>query len=81
MSKAGSAFGAMLTTGLGAAGLGLYSLFAIGGLYWLWMAIQFKSFWMFAVGLFPLTAIFAAPVGGYSLIFGPPDWLLHLFAR
>jgi hypothetical protein len=81
MSKAGSAFETMLMAGLGAAGLGLAVLMPLGGLYWLWMAIQYKSFWMFAVGLFPLTAIFAAPIGGYSLIFGPPDWVLHLFLR
>lgn len=57
----------------------IYGLLAIGGFYWLWMAIQLGSFWMFIVGVFPLSFLVTVPVGAYSLIFGMPDWVISFF--
>ena len=57
----------------------IYGLFAVGGVYWLWMAIQLGSFWMFVVGLFPLSFLVSVPVGAYSLVFGMPDWVISFF--
>lgn len=53
--------------------------FVLGDLYWLWMAIQLGSFGMFVVGMFPVTAILAAPIGAWSLLFGTPSWVIALF--
>lgn len=36
---------------------------SIGGLYWLWVAIQIGSFAMFVVGVVPPLYIVTAPVG------------------
>lgn len=64
----------------GTFGIIFWILFSIGGIYWLWMAIQLGSFFMFFVGLFPITAVFlASPVGAWSLLFGAPDWVLNFF--
>ena len=57
----------------------IYGLSAVGGLYWLWMAIKISSFWMFIVGLFPLSFLVTVPVGAYSLVFGMPDWVISFF--
>lgn len=57
----------------------LYLAIPIGDLYWLWMSIQLGSFWMFVVGLMPPFFIIAAPIGLWSLIFGPPQWVLRMF--
>lgn len=57
----------------------LYGLLGIGGLYWLWMAIQLGSFGMFAIGIFPLAFLVTVPVGAYSLVFGMPDWVISFF--
>lgn len=55
-------------------------LVGVGGLYWLWLAIQLGSFWMFAIGLFPITGLLVAtPLGAWSLLFGAPDWIVNLF--
>jgi hypothetical protein len=71
------------TSVFGAAGgivmFGLMFLMPIGGLYWLWMAIQLGSFWMFAIGLLGPTILFTAPIGAYSLVFGIPAWVLSTF--
>lgn len=75
MNKAGELFEFLL----GAALFGLYGLVSIGGIYWLWMSFQFGSFVMFLVGLVPFFWIVTGPVGGYSLLFGPPDWLSSMF--
>ncbi|PJE78254.1 hypothetical protein CI610_02816 [invertebrate metagenome] len=56
-----------------------YILLGIGGIYWLWLAIQLKSFAMFLVGVFPLSFIVTIPVGAYSLVFGTPEWVLSWF--
>ncbi len=63
----------------GAAIVLLMPALGIGGLYWLWLSIQFGSFVMFALGLLGPVAIITAPIGFYSLLFGPPAWLLALF--
>jgi hypothetical protein len=51
----------------------------IGELYWLWMAIQLGSFWMFALGLLGPLILVWSPIGLYSLIFGTPQWVLSTF--
>lgn len=57
-----------------------YALVAVGGIYWLWIAIQIGSFGMFLIGLFPITAIFVAtPVGAWSILFGVPGWVFDVF--
>ena len=57
-----------------------FVLMTVGDLYWLWMSLKFGGFVMFALGLFPPTAIFfAAPVGAWSLVFGVPRWLANTF--
>ena len=67
------------TTVLSFLGMGLLLLFPLGGLYWLWMSFKIGSFWMFALGMFPLTMIPAAIVGAYGLIFGMPSWVYNWF--
>ena len=58
-----------------------FGLFAVGGLYWFWMAIQIGSFLMFVIGFFPPTSLLlAAPIGAWSLLFGVPDWIFTWFA-
>jgi len=67
---------------VGVAGVGLVigmMLLMVGGLYWLWMAIQFGSFGMFVLGLIPPFYIFTGPIGAWSLIFGPPSWVVDWF--
>lgn len=59
--------------------VGFWILLALGDLYWLWMAIQIGSFWMFVIGLIPPCFIVTGPVGAWSLLFDPPDWVLSTF--
>lgn len=54
-------------------------LLLIGDIYWLWMSIHIGSFWMFFLGIFPLTALFSAPMGIWSLVFGVPEWVWSFF--
>jgi hypothetical protein len=67
---------------LGVAGAATYAVLAIGALpgwaYWMWMAIQFHSFGMFLFGLLGPCAFVASTIGLWYLIFGIPEWLLHL---
>lgn len=64
----------------GTLGIFLWGLVAIGSLYWLWIAIQIGSFFMFVIGVFPITTILIAmPVGAWSLLFGVPDWVISVF--
>jgi hypothetical protein len=60
-------------------GMAMSLLFSIGGIYWLWMAIQLGSFWMFFWGVFPFTMVITVPVGSYSFIFGMPEWVAKMF--
>ena len=59
-------------------GFGSLFVFVIGDIYWLWIAIQIGSFWMFLVGFTPLFVI-TGPIGAYSLLFGVPNWVFNLF--
>ncbi len=59
--------------------MALMFLYSIGGLYWLWIAIQLGSFGAFVLGIFPPSAIFTAGVGAYALVFGTPDWVFEMF--
>ncbi len=54
-------------------------LWAIGIIYWQWMAVQIGSFLMFFIGLFPPFLLLTGPIGGWSFLFGPPDWLINFF--
>lgn len=54
-------------------------LIPLGGLYWIWMAIQLGSFVMFILGVLGPAVIITAPIGAYSLIFGMPDWIRAVF--
>jgi len=76
MSKFSNALG----SGLGVLATAVFMLFPIGELYWIWMSFKIGSFWMFVLGLFPLTMIPTAIVGVYSLIFGMPDWVFRWFS-
>ncbi len=71
----------ILGSGFAVAFYALYMLIGIGGIYWLWLAIQIKSFTMFILGIFPLSFIFTAPVGAYSLVFGMPNWIQNWLDR
>ena len=67
----------------GAAGVVIMIIFffsySIGGLYWLWIAIQLGSFWMFVLGIAGPTVVFTGPIGAYALIFGTPIWIFNTF--
>lgn len=60
-------------------GIALSLFWVVGEIYWLWVAIQIKSFSMFVVGIIPPALPITASVGAYSLIFGTPNWVLALF--
>ena len=53
--------------------------YSIGTIYWMWIAIQVGSFWMFVLGFMPPTMVFTGLIGGYSMIFGTPDWVFNMF--
>ncbi len=72
-------FLAIIGSGFGLALYAIYMLLFIGEVYWLWIAIQLKSFKMFFVGIFPLFYIVTAPVGAYSLVFHTPQWVISWF--
>jgi len=63
----------------GIVGLIVFVSYTVGSIYWLWLSIQLGSFWMFFIGIAGPTIIFSGSVGAYSLIFGPPDWLINTF--
>lgn len=50
-----------------------------GIVYWLWVAYQVGSFWMFVIGLVPAAFPVTGTVGAYSLAFGVPGWVFRLF--
>lgn len=68
-----------LDTALGFVLMPLFFLIPVGSLYWIWMAIQLGSFGMFVIGIVPPAALFTAPIGLYSLLFGAPQWLMRMF--
>lgn len=57
----------------------MFVLLPIGELYWFWMAIQMGSFGMVVFGIIPPFFIVAAPVGTWSMFFGPPTWVINWF--
>jgi hypothetical protein len=57
----------------------LYFSIFIGPIYWLWMAIQLGSFFMFFLGLFPLAWPLTVTVGAWSFLFGMPEWVASWF--
>ena len=59
--------------------MAVLGLLSLGGLYWLWIAVQLGSFSMFVIGVFPLCYIVTAPVGAYSILFGVPNWVFATF--
>lgn len=79
LNDVGAGFLSVLGSGVQLTFFGLYMLLGIGGLYWLWLAIQLKSFLMFVVGIFPLSFFITAPVGAYALIFETPTWVINWF--
>ena len=79
LNDVGAGFLVVLGSGVQLAFFGFYMLFGIGGLYWLWLAIQLKSFLMFVVGIFPLSFFITAPVGAYALVFETPTWVVNWF--
>ena len=54
-------------------------LYSIGSIYWLWIAIKIGSFMMFVCGFIPPFCIFTGFIGGYSILFGVPDWVFNTF--
>jgi hypothetical protein len=74
-----SSFLVVIGSGASIAIYGCFMLLGVGGLYWLWLAVQLKSFGMFVIGMFPLAYIVTAPVGAYSLVFGTPVWVYNVF--
>ncbi|MDW6003968.1 hypothetical protein [Vibrio mangrovi] len=79
LSDVGSGFLIVIGSGIQLGFFAIYLLLGIGGIYWLWVAIQLKSFMMFLIGIFPLFLIVTAPVGAYSLVFDTPEWILNWF--
>lgn len=72
LKNLGSGLGGALVMGLG-------MLLVLGDLYWLYTSIQVGSFVMFALGLLGPLALITGLIGGVSLIFGWPEWLMALF--
>ena len=54
-------------------------LLAIGGIYWLWLAIQMKSVSMFLFGCLPPLWLVTGPAGVYALIINTPRWVYEMF--
>lgn len=63
---------------LSAIGYMLVFVLFVGDIYWFWLAWQFGSFWMFALGVTPLTPA-TAVIGAYAFVFGTPDWVVNFF--
>ncbi|MEK1975940.1 maltose ABC transporter permease [Vibrio parahaemolyticus] len=59
--------------------MSLYLLLPLGWVYWLWVAVKIGGFAMFALALFPITAPIASILGGWSFLFGLPDWVVSVF--
>ena len=56
-----------------------FIVLGLGDIYWLWMAIQLGSFWMFVVGLLGPAAFLTGAAGAWSFFMGPPDWIYSWF--
>ena len=75
MKKISDLFG----SALGFCLMALYLIVPLGDIYWLWMSLKIGSFWMFVLGLFPLTLIPTTLIGAYGLVFGMPEWVYRWF--
>lgn len=64
---------------IGYALMSLYFILPLGWVYWLWVAVKIGGFAMFALALFPFTSPVAAVLGGWSFLFGIPDWVQSVF--
>lgn len=80
LSDVGNGFISVLSAGAGLLLMAGWGLITLGGIYWLWLAIQLKSFGMFFLGLFPITWIVTAPVGAYAWVFQTPQWVIDTFS-
>ena len=76
MRAVAGVFSGFMALVVGLAGI----LVTIGGIYWMWIAIQIGSFTMFLVGMLPPAWIITGVVGAYSLLFGVPRWIFNWFA-
>ncbi|ANW27321.1 maltose ABC transporter permease [Vibrio coralliilyticus] len=59
--------------------MAMWLLIPLGWLYWFWLAIKIGGFAMFVLALVPITAPVAAVLGGWSFLFGVPDWVMNVF--
>lgn len=71
MKQAGDWIGGTLATAL-------ILIPVAGELYWFWLAIKLESMRMAIIGIVPPGQLFAIPMGVWSMVFGPPDWMLEL---
>lgn len=45
----------------------------------MWLSIKIGGFGMFFLALFPITSPIAAILGGWSFLFGIPEWVFNVF--
>tara|TARA_Y100000588_G_C13664075_1_gene673342 strand:+ start:430 stop:627 length:198 start_codon:yes stop_codon:yes gene_type:complete len=57
----------------------LVVILGLGDLYWIWMAIQLGSFWMFVIGVMGPVAFLTGAVGVWSFFFEPPTFIYEWF--
>jgi len=56
-------------------------LTVLGAMYWLWLAVQMGSVWMFVIGVIPIFVIVTGPVGVWSYVSGSlPEWVTNALA-
>lgn len=80
LSDIGNGFLGILGAGFGLLFMVGWGFLSLGGIYWLWLAIQLGSFGMFFLGIFPAAWIITAPVGVYAWAFGTPQWVINTFS-
>ena len=57
----------------------LVVILGLGDLYWIWMAIQLGSFWMFVIGVLGPVAFLTGAVGAWSFFFEPTTFIYEWF--
>lgn len=78
LADIGSGFQVILALGFFIIFYSVGALLSVGGIYWLWMAIQLKSFSMFLVGILPIFWIVTAPTGAYWFFTDlTPQWVIE----
>jgi hypothetical protein len=80
LSDIGNGFLGILAVSFGFLSMVVWGFAGLGGIYWLWLAIQLKSFGMFFLGMVPFFWIVTAPVGAYAWAFGTPQWVTNTFS-